>query len=215
MAFSLFEPDGKLSSIVPSLGAGVEPGNPTVLPLEVLQQFHFTFLIRHPRRSIPSFYRCTTPPLSQGTGFDGFLPSEAGYLELRRMLDFCIEKGLVDKSRLIVIDADDLLDEPEKIVRSYCDRVAIDFRPEMLEWSDADREHAARLVPTVFQGFHGNVDGSSSLKPRTHAQKTVSVEDENKEWAEKYGSEAQRVIRETVDANIPHYEYLKQYCLKV
>lgn len=49
----------------------------------------------------------------------------------------------------------------------------------------------------------------------TLGQKTSTVESENKEWAEKYGPEAQKVIRQTVDDNIPHYEYLKQFCITV
>lgn len=48
-----------------------------------------------------------------------------------------------------------------------------------------------------------------------HLQKTSTVDSENKEWREKYGPEAQKAIRATVDANIPHYEYLKQFCLKL
>lgn len=65
-----------------------EPGNPSVVPAHLLRQFHFAFLIRHPRSSIPSYYRCTVPPLNEITGFKDFMPSEAGYAELRRFFDF-------------------------------------------------------------------------------------------------------------------------------
>src|ERR1700709_808953 len=44
-----------------------EPGNPTVVPRDILAKFHFTFLIRHPRSSIPSYWRCTIPPLDKVT----------------------------------------------------------------------------------------------------------------------------------------------------
>lgn len=37
---------------------------------------------------------------------------------------------------------------------------------------------------------------------------------ENQEWTDKFGAEAQKVIRKTVDENIPHYEYLKQFAIK-
>jgi hypothetical protein len=43
--------------------------------------------------------------------------------------------------------------------------------------------------------------------------KTVEVED--KEWAEKYGEGAAKIIRDCVDANIPDYEYLKSFAIKV
>ena len=59
-----------------------------MVPETLLRKFHFTFLIRHPRSSIPSYYRCTIPPLDKVTGFYDFLPSEAGYAELRRFFDY-------------------------------------------------------------------------------------------------------------------------------
>ncbi|KAI9802118.1 MAG: hypothetical protein M1833_002039 [Piccolia ochrophora] len=70
-----------------------EPGNPTVVPDDLLSKFHFTFLIRHPRRSIPSYYRCTIPPLDAVTGFYDFMPSEAGYDEVRRVFDYLRTRG--------------------------------------------------------------------------------------------------------------------------
>lgn len=125
-----------------------EPGNPTVVPLSLLKTFHFTFLIRHPRYSIPSYYRCTIPPLSHVTGFHNFMPSEAGYDELRRVFDYLKDIGQVGPKiagqaapegvngtdgkedgnvSITVIDADDLLDNPEGIVKAYCKEVGIDL----------------------------------------------------------------------------------------
>jgi hypothetical protein len=72
-----------------------EPSNPTVMPLSLLKSFHFTFLIRHPRYSIPSYYRCTIPPLDSVTGFYDFKPSEAGYHELRRVFDYLRSSGII------------------------------------------------------------------------------------------------------------------------
>lgn len=72
-----------------------EPNNPTVMPEAILKQFHFTFLIRHPRSSIPSYYRCTIPPLDELTGFYNFDPSEAGYDELRRVFDYLRSNGQI------------------------------------------------------------------------------------------------------------------------
>ena len=69
--------------------------NPTVLPKEILENFHFAFLIRHPRYSIPSFFRCTAPPLDKMTGFYDFFPSEAGYAELRRLFDYLRSEGQI------------------------------------------------------------------------------------------------------------------------
>jgi len=43
--------------------------------------------------------------------------------------------------------------------------------------------------------------------------KTVEVEDQ--EWREKYGETGAKVVRECVNANIPDYEYLKSFAMKV
>ena len=46
-------------------------------------------------------------------------------------------------------------------------------------------------------------------------KKAKTIEIENKEWREKYGEEGAKVIRETVNANIPDYEYLKSFAIKI
>lgn len=106
----LLPPGGKPASIAPSLkrikrgvgtdpstgtnganghlGETAEPGNPTVIPQAILSRFHFAFLIRDPHFSVPSYYRCTIPPLDKVTGFYTYDPLEAGYDELRRAFDY-------------------------------------------------------------------------------------------------------------------------------
>ncbi|KAF5714268.1 branched-chain-amino-acid aminotransferase 2 [Fusarium globosum] len=212
MAYYLMAPDNKPTKVAPSLGEE-EPGNPTVLPLEVLKQFQFTFLIRHPRRAIPSYYRCTVPPLDEVTGFYDFMPNEAGYRELVRFFDFLIKENIVDKDNLVVIDADDLLDNPEKTIRLYCEKTGIDFKPEMLEWNDEDCNYAT-IAFQKWNGWHNDAIKSSALRPRTHHQ-TMTTESEDKEWTAKYGPEAQKVIRKTVEDNVADYEYLKQFALPI
>lgn len=75
--------------------SGDAVANPTILPTEILEGFHFAFLIRHPRYSVPSYFRCTVPPLDEKTGFYEFLPHEAGYRELRILFDYLRSVGQV------------------------------------------------------------------------------------------------------------------------
>lgn len=173
-----------------------EPNNPTVVPKAILEQFQFTFLIRHPRSAIPSYYRCCIPPLVEKTGFDQFQPNEAGYDELRRFFDYCRETGMVgpkicghegkdDKAangvnghanghasgvEICVIDADDLLDDPEGILKQYCESIGMDFRETMLNWTDEDQK-VAMAAFEKWNGFHEDAIHSKDLKPR----KTVSM----------------------------------------
>ena len=155
----------------------------------MLNRFHFTFLIRHPRSSIPSYYRCTIPPLDVMTGFYNFLPSEAGYDELRRMFDYLrsvqqigpIEgassngdgphHGSVD---ICVIDADDLLDNPSGIIAAYCDRVGLPYTPAMLTWNEEVDHAQANAAFEKWRGFHEDAIDSTSLRPRLTVRKVIS-----------------------------------------
>ncbi|CAI4219533.1 unnamed protein product [Parascedosporium putredinis] len=153
-------------------------------------------------------------PLDSITNFDHFLPNEAGYDELRRLFDYLISEGVVDRDSLVVLDADDMLDNPEAAIRAYCEKVGIDFRSDMLNWSQDDATHASEAFEK-WNGFHNDAIKSSSLRPRSHAQKSCTSESEDEEWKQKYGEDAQRVIRKTVEDNIADYEYLKQFALKI
>ena len=149
-----------------------KPVNPTVIPTEMLKKFHFTFLIRHPRRSIPSYFRCTVPPLDAVTGFYHFMPSEAGYDELRRLFDYLKDEGIIGGNSQVpitVIDADDLLDKPAEIIEEYCKQVGIEYTPDMLRWEDEENQEYAVKTFEKWNGFHDDVIGSTYLKPRSHA----------------------------------------------
>ena len=163
-----------------------EPGNPTVVPSDILGRFHFTFLIRHPRYSIPSYYRCTIPPLDDVTGFYNFMPSEAGYDELRRVFDYLRAVGQVGPSvasqnihenrginsntdgvDICVVDADDLLDDPAGIITAYCNSVGIEYREQMLSWDSQEDQKQATDAFKKWKGFHEDALNSRDLKPRT------------------------------------------------
>ncbi|KAL2022564.1 hypothetical protein VTK56DRAFT_5171 [Thermocarpiscus australiensis] len=255
IAHYLFPPDNKPASIAPSLrgvnGTDSDDSarnvssnpNPTVIPIPLLRKFHFTFLIRHPRRAIPSYYRCTVPPLSSKTGFHSFMPSEAGYHELRRLFDLLLREGIIGPAArtageesqqeqkqvagpgdvdgdsggvsITVVDADDLLDKPAEVIKAYCEAVGIDYDPGMLRWEDDESQQRAVEAFRKWDGFHDDAIGSTELRPRAHAAKNPTVEEEDEEWRRKFGEEGQRVIRECVNANIPDYEYLKSFAIKV
>ncbi|KAL2824116.1 P-loop containing nucleoside triphosphate hydrolase protein [Aspergillus cavernicola] len=92
-----------------------EPGNPTVVPKEILSKFHFAFLIRDPHYSVPSYYRCTIPPLDATTGFTYYDPAEAGYDEMRRFLEYLRQEEMIGPHIATrEQDADELLDEASR-----------------------------------------------------------------------------------------------------
>ena len=161
----------------------------------MLAKFHFTFLIRDPHSSIPSYYRCTIPPLDKLTGFYNFDPLEAGYDEVRRVFDYLRTTGQVGPRRaddadvnhangstngndsgeaekggveICVIDADDLLDEPEGILQKFCKSVDLKYEPDMLNWDNEQDQTRAKKAFEKWPGFHEDAIDSTDLQPRTH-----------------------------------------------
>ncbi|KAF2792557.1 hypothetical protein K505DRAFT_246432 [Melanomma pulvis-pyrius CBS 109.77] len=217
-----------------------EPNNPSVVPAELLANFHFTFLIRHPRNSIPSYYRCTVPPLDKITGFYNFRPDEAGYDELRRLFDYLRNEGQVGPKlagqessditngtngtngvdgsggvEICVIDADDLLDNPSEIIKAFCKSTGIKYEPEMLKWDNQEDHDVAKAAFEKWKGFHEDAINSKELKARTHKKTPKSEEALLEEWTEKYGAEGAKQIAETVKACEADYEYLKTFAIKL
>ncbi|USP74743.1 hypothetical protein yc1106_02017 [Curvularia clavata] len=212
-----------------------EPGNPTVIPKDLLATYHFTFLIRHPKYSIPSYYRCTIPPLDAMTGFYNFRPDEAGYDELRRLFDFLRAEGQIGPKfagekgidhndqanghtggvEICVIDADDLLDNPSEMIKAFCKTTGIEWDPGMLQWDSEKDQRIAKEAFEKWKGFHEDALDSDRLKARTHKKEPKSDEQMFAEWKEKYGEEGAKVIRDTVAENVETYEYLKQFAIKL
>jgi hypothetical protein len=172
-----------------------EPGNPTIVPDSLLHQFHFTFLIRHPRSSVPSYYRCTIPPLNEMTGFDYFDPAEAGYRELRMLFEYLVSAGHIGpklagsgerlhtpngfigngKVDICVVDADDMLDNPSGVIEAYCKSVGIEYDPGCLKWDDPEGQQNAKEIFEKWKGFHEDALGSSELRPRTHVCRCLDL----------------------------------------
>lgn len=165
-----------------------EPGNPTVMPLELQEKFHFAFLIRDPHYSVPSYYRCTIPPLDDVTGFHNYDPLEAGYDELRRHFDYLRREGLVgprvatrpdlrleDESprketvhEICVIDADDMLDNPAPTIEAFCRSVGLPYSPELLKWDGQEDYDFACECFEKWRGFHNDAIESKGLEAREH-----------------------------------------------
>lgn len=125
------------------------------------------------------------------TGFYEFYPNEAGYDELRRFFDYTREVGLVGTKlagqengdaggaavnggakvpETCVIDADDLLDDPAGILRTYCKSIDLDFTTDMLNWNNEEDQERAKTAFEKWKGFHEDAIDSTDLKPRTHVR---------------------------------------------
>ncbi|KAF7593283.1 hypothetical protein BBP40_011741 [Aspergillus hancockii] len=221
-----------------------EPGNPTVMPKELLSKFHFAFLIRDPHFSVPSYYRCTIPPLDRVTGFYYYDPAEAGYDEVRRAFDYLRSVHMIgphiatreqdadeidnklkpvvngvgeahESAEICVIDADDLLEKPGPMIEAFCRSVGLEYDPSMLDWNDPAEQQQVCEAFEKWRGFHNDAIESDGLKARAHRRPMLSEEEFDAEWTKKYGPEGAALIRRSVDESMADYLYLKQFVMKV
>jgi hypothetical protein len=104
-----------------------------------------TFLIRTPRRTIPSLY-------AMKPAYERF---ELGFEAQRALFDRIAQ---ATGRAPLVIDGDDLLREPDKVVRRYCRAVDLPFHPNQLNWPAGVRSdwigreawHARAITTTGF-----------------------------------------------------------------
>ena len=115
------------------------------------------------------------------------IPSEAGQSADLLAPDF----------DLPVIDSDDLLENPEGIVKAWCQAVGIPFIAEALSWEPGDRDEVS-----WYDGgsWHGNLRGSDGLKPQP--RKYIDI------------SDAPDRVKRIYDIALPHYLHMYQYRLQ-
>ncbi|KAI1299718.1 hypothetical protein F5Y03DRAFT_386204 [Xylaria venustula] len=233
MAFQLshWQPDQtpQLAKSLAHLQCDRDAGNPTVLPFEILQRHRWALLIRNPQQSIPSLFRLSaTPAKREATGWRYFLPSEAGYAELRRMFDYLLGHGLMEDPegtnreqhqgheamQPCVIDAEDFLQQPEKVIKAYCGYIGLDYQPSMLLWDSKEDDDQAAQVFATWTAFHRDAIESRGLQAKK-AKARRSTEDDFRAWVEEFGQEGADTIQRVIEQNMPDYIYLKQFAMKV
>ena len=87
--------------------------------------YQHTFLIRHPQKSFVSLKkiteRLTGMDMSKITVTTDFPdPIPYGYQRLCTLMDYLADRG---EPQPIIVDADDMLANPESIVRQYCEAI--------------------------------------------------------------------------------------------
>ncbi|XP_041465920.1 uncharacterized protein LOC121416493 [Lytechinus variegatus] len=100
----------------------------------VERNFKHSFLIRHPKKAFRSMTR-----LMKSVSLDQNLvehPYVNIYDDLERFYRY-VESAL-DQPAPPIIDADDLVSQPEKLLSKYCDAMGIAYTPKMLEWESVD-----------------------------------------------------------------------------
>jgi hypothetical protein len=114
-----------------------------------LEQVDHAFLIRQPRDVLISYAKVIANPTIEDTG----LPQQVDIFQWVRR-----RTGRVPP----ILDADDVLKNPEQALRSLCNALDVDFSPAMLSWAPGPRAsdgiwakywYAAVLESTGFQPY--------------------------------------------------------------
>jgi len=156
-AMCIVKPEA-LSAFDPTSTA-VVLSNPTALSDDQLRRFRHTFIIRTPTKSIPSLHRAMTSLDANAkphTGSFGFCEAELLHKYLTDLLS-------PDLDAPIIIDADDLVINPEGTLRVYCDAVGIDFHDTMLNWKRTESEAILELTEIHGKFFHKHVLDSTGF----------------------------------------------------
>ncbi|MEM9715468.1 MAG: sulfotransferase family protein [Pseudomonadota bacterium] len=151
---------------------------------DMLSHFNHSFLIRDPAKTITSMYN----------KWPDFHEKEVGFAEQRQLFDMLTD---IQGTPPPVIDSDDMLEDPVRMVRLWCEAVGIPFIESALSW-----EPGARDEVSWWDGgsFHANLRDSDGLKPQV--RKYVEIENTPDR------------VKEVHARVLPHYEHLYAHRLQ-
>jgi hypothetical protein len=142
-----------------------------------LQKMNNTFLIRDPAKAIASYY-AMNPDVTK---------EEIGLAQLCGIF----EKTAEFEDTPIVVDADDLEDNPEGIIKAYCQTLDIPFIPESLTW---DAGHRSEW--DIWEDWHTDAAQSTGIQKNVE---TFDVTVENNDR-----------LRAFYEDQLPYYERMYQ-----
>ena len=149
-----------------------------------LSHFTHSFLIRDPAKVVTSMAK----------QWDEFLLAEIGIPQQRDLFDRLMDQSGTPPP---LIDSDDLLEDPETIVRLWCEAVGIPFIKEALTWEPGER----REVSWYDGGsWHDNLKASRGLTPQPRKDADLS--------------QASDTVKRLYEACLPHYEHMYQHRLR-
>ena len=149
------------------------------------------FLIRHPAPAMASMLRACEDP--ESTGYSYFNETEMGYGELLAMFEH-VTRELHQEP--LVIDHDDLVEQPEAVLRTFLDKLGLEFDGRMLTWTEPLPRH-----PEIWAGFFEHANTSTGFKAATRV--------------EPGSSEAPSQIADAVARAMPAYDFLKAHRLQI
>ena len=133
--------------------------------------FKHTFLIRDPRKSFSSFIRIEKSDIEP---INSISPEEYGVRELYDM--YKTVKESVDPNPIIV-DADDLMGNPEEMMRSYCNATGLTYTDDMLTWEPGVVEEWKNANPYYMTFHKAAMMSSGFIKPTDSTSPPMNIDE--------------------------------------
>ena len=160
---------------------------------DFLGQFRHSFLIRDPAKVLASLDRSWAKSDYRNV----FTRHEIGFDEQRRLFDLLSQQS---GEKPVVIDSDDLLENPEAMVSAWCEAMSIPFIAEALHWEPGSRNEVL-WYDSDDNIWHETLKNSDGLKPQPRKSADVS----------ELPPELQDLYRDF----LPHYHHLHAFRLQV
>ena len=154
-----------------------------------------SFMIRHPAKAISSLYYKSCID-NEKTGYTHFDPVEAGFSAMRSLYRHL--QQIPEAGELVVIDADDLLEDPAGVMEAYCAALGLPFDTSMLSWTPGPVPELA----SPFQGWTDDVQQSSGIQRRAKRSPPPEI------------SSLPQEVQDTINDALPIYEELYARALR-
>ena len=104
---------------------------PNIISDEMFKTSINTFIIRDCEKTIKSQYQ--TCEIGGINDLDQFVANETGFRQMWQMYDYVTNVLQLDA---LIMDSDDLIEQPKEYLKKYCEFVGVDYNDCMLDWSD-------------------------------------------------------------------------------
>lgn len=178
---------------------------PEVIP----KGYQHTFLIRHPvkvfkslRATLCSSFVIRT--LSFGAQIKRCFATDGYFFEDMWEL-YAYLRDSPDHPVPIIMDADDIVDDPEGMVRKYCETIGLPFHPDILKWEKASLKDLPWEGPNFFHvanwmvGCYKNALNSTGFFRGGRRKNRVSTEDKSKKSSKNTSADAARPAEEATE----------------
>ncbi len=165
-----------------------------VLLEEGMKNAKHTFLIRHPALAVRSLYKGCH---DNNFKFD---LNEIGFKEMYKIYK-CVKNNLGD-SNPVVIDATDVLMDPEGMLKSYCEAVGVNYKVGMSRWSKKYSHELLDCNIPICSGWHDTVFSSNGINKAIEPIRIPAIED------------LPEAVREIVEDVLPYYDDMKKASLQ-